>query len=278
MVFYLNPLRGEINLKVYISVDIEGVTGVTNWDETILGNSEHEWARKQMTDETIAACEAAIEMGATDIIVKDAHDSARNIDITRLPREVRLLRGWTEGPESMMSGIDETFDASIFIGYHSGAGYNGNPLSHTMHLDKAVYIKINDELVSEFTINSYISAYYKVPVVFLSGDEMLCKQTKSLIPAIETVGVKKGIGDATLNMNPKYACESIKIGVKKGLEKIDACKLDTLKNSTLEIRFREHKDAYKAKYYPGASVVDDLSVRYEVKDIIELVTTMMFIL
>lgn len=265
-------------MKVYISVDIEGITGVTNWDETILGNSEHEWAKHQMTEETIAACQGAIEMGSTNIIVKDAHDSARNIDITRLPREVKLLRGWTQGPESMMSGIDETFDASIFIGYHSGAGHNGNPLSHTMHVDKAVYIKINDELVSEFTINSYISAYYKVPVVFLSGDEMLCEQSKQLIPEIETVSVKEGIGDATLNINPKQACESIKSGVKKGLRKIEECKLDALRQSTLEIRFSNHKDAYKAKYYPGAIIVDDYCVKYKVKDIKELITTMMFIL
>lgn len=265
-------------MKIYISVDIEGVTGVTNWDETILGRSEHEWAREQMTDETIAACEGSIEMGATEIIVKDAHDSARNIDIRKLPKEVKLMRGWTEGPESMMSGIDETFDAAIFIGYHSGQGFNGNPLSHTMHVDKAVWIKINDELVSEYTINSYISAHYEVPVVFLSGDEMLCKDAKKLITNIETVSVKEGIGDATLNMNPKCACESIKSGVKMGITKIKKCKLENLKQSTFEIRFKEHKDAYKAKYYPGAIVVDDYTVKYEVKDIRELITTMMFIL
>lgn len=265
-------------MKIYISVDIEGITGVTNWDETILGNSEHEWAREQMTDETIAACEGALEMGATEIIVKDAHDSARNIDIRKLPKEVSLIRGWTEGTESMMAGIDETFDASVFIGYHSGSGFNGNPLSHTMHVDKAVWIKINNELVSEYTINSYISSSYGVPVVFLSGDEMLCKGAKKLIPNIETVGVKKGIGDATLNMNPKYACENIKAGVKLGISKINECKLESLKQSTFEIRFKEHKDAYKAKYYPGAILVDDYTVKYEVKDIKELITTMMFIL
>lgn len=265
-------------MKIYISVDIEGVTGVTSWDETILGNSEHEWVREQMTDETISACEGAIEMGATEIIVKDAHDSARNIDIRKLPEMVNLLRGWTEGPESMMSGIDETFDAAIFIGYHSGAGFNGNPLSHTMHVDKAVWIKINDELVSEFTINSYIAAKYSVPVVFLSGDEMLCEDAKNLISNIETVSVKKGIGDATLSMNPKLACERIKEGIRLGLSKIQECKLKVLKQSTFEIRFKDHKDAYKAQYYPGAIVVDDYTVKYEVKDISELITTMMFVL
>lgn len=265
-------------MKVYISVDIEGVTGVTSWNETVLENSEHKWAAEQMVRETIAACEAAIEMGATEVIVKDAHDSGRNMDIARFPKEVKVIKGWTNSPESMMAGIDETFDAAIFIGYHSGAGHNGNPLSHTMNSEKAVFIKINGELASEFTMNSYIAAYYNVPVVFLSGDKMLCEQSKELIPNIETVAVKEGIGGATFNMNPEYACECIKDGVKEGLKKIGQCKLDSPKEFNLEIRFREHKDANKAKYYPGASLLDHYSIGYIAKDIQEMMTTKMFIL
>ena len=265
-------------MKVYISVDIEGITGVTNWSETILGNSDHKWASEQMTNETIAACEAAIEMGATEIVVKDAHDSGRNIDISRLPKEASVIRGWTYSPESMMAGIDETFDAAIFVGYHSGAGHNGNPLSHTMNNEKGVYIKMNGELASEFTMNAYIAAYYGVPVVFMSGDKMLCEKSKDLIPNIETVAVKEGIGDATLNMNPQYACELIKDGVKEGLRKIKECKLISPKEFDLEIRFREHKDANRARYYPGVSIVDDYSIKYIAKDIQEMMTAKMFIL
>lgn len=265
-------------MKVYISVDIEGITGVTNWSETILGNSDHKWAAEQMTNETIAACEAAIEMGATEIVVKDAHDSGRNIDISRLPKEVSVIRGWTYSPESMMAGIDETFDAAIFIGYHSGAGYNGNPLSHTMNNEKGVYIKMNGKLASEFTMNAYIAAYYDVPVVFMSGDRMLCEKSKDLIPNIETVSVKQGIGDATFNMNTQHACECIKDGVKEGLKNIQECKIESPKEFDLEIRFREHKDANKAKYYPGVTTIDDYSVKYIAKDIQDMMTVRMFIL
>lgn len=265
-------------MKIYISVDIEGITGVTDWDEANLGHSDHIWAAEQMTKETLAACEAALEMGATEILVKDAHDSGRNIDINKLPRQATLIRGWTGCPESMMAGIDHTFDAAIFIGYHAGAGSNGNPLSHTMHVDKAVHIKINDELVSEFTINAYIAAAHEVPVVFLSGDKKMCKEAKELIPDAQTVAVKKGVGGATFNMHPIMAIESIKSGVKKGLANIEKCKLLPLRKHKVEIKYSNHQDAYKAKYYPGVSQVDDYTIEYEAKNIGEMITTMMFIL
>lgn len=265
-------------MKVFISVDIEGVTGVTDWDETELGNSQHIWAAEQMTKEAIAACEGAIEMGATEIVVKDAHDSGRNMDITRLPKEARVIRGWTSSPESMMAGIDESFDATIFIGYHSAAGQNGNPLAHTMDSKKASYVKINGELASEFTMNSFISAYYGVPVVFLSGDKMLCENSKKIVPNIETVAVKSGEGGATFNMHPVMACESIKNGVKEGLKKIKECKIEAPKELKLEIRFTEHKDANRARYYPGVKLIDDHTIEYIAKDIQELITVRMFIL
>ncbi|CAK7077960.1 M55 family metallopeptidase [Tissierella carlieri] len=265
-------------MKIYISVDIEGITGVTNWNETELGHGEYAWAVGQMTKETIAACEAAIEMGAKEIVVKDAHDSGRNIDISKLPKEARVIRGWTSSPESMMAGINESFDATIFIGYHSAAGENGNPLAHTMNSKKATYVKINGELASEFTMNSLISAYYGVPVVFLSGDKRLCENSKKLVPNIETVAVKSGEGGATFNMHPNCACESIKSGVKEGIKNVKECKIESPKELKLEIRFTEHQDANKARYYPGARLIDDHTVEYIAKDIQELMTARMFIL
>ena len=145
-------------MKVYISVDIEGVTGVTAWDETELNHPDHKAAALQMTREAVAACEGAIAAGADEIIVKDAHDTARNMDIHAFPEQVKLCRGWTNTPESMVAGIDETFDAAIFIGYHSGAGFDGNPLSHTMNQQNN-YVKINGRQAAEFEMNAYGAAY-----------------------------------------------------------------------------------------------------------------------
>lgn len=265
-------------MKVFISVDIEGITGVTNWNETELGHGEYTWAVEQMTKETIAACEGALKAGATEIIVKDAHDSARNIDISKLPKEASVIRGWTSSPESMMAGLDSSFDAAVFIGYHAAAGENGNPLSHTMDSQRCTWMKINGEIASEFTLNTMIAAYHKVPVVFLSGDKMLCDNSKKLVPGIETVAVKSGSGGATFNIHPEVACELIKDGVEKGLKNIDKCKIDLEPNPKLEIRFRYHQDASKAKYYPGVKEIDDYTVEYTAVDMMDLITARMFIL
>jgi D-amino peptidase len=264
-------------MKVYISVDIEGITGVTDWSETELGNSDYEQFALQMTKETVAACEGAIAMGADEIFVKDAHDSARNIDITKLPRCVKLSRGWTNSPESMMAGIDETFDAAICIGYHAGAGYDGSPLSHTMRTNNN-YMMVNGEMASEFVLNSYAAANYGVPVVFVSGDKMLCETAKQFNNGIETVAVKEGVGGATISINPDYACELIREGVKNSLKHIEKCKINIPEKFQVEISYKEHMDAKRASYYPGVTKISSRVVQYTAKDINEFMTTRMFIL
>lgn len=264
-------------MKVFISVDIEGITGVTSWSETTLGNSDYSQFAEQMTKETVAACEGAISMGAKEIFVKDAHDSARNIDITKLPRCAKLSRGWTNTPDSMVAGLDETFDAAIFIGYHSAAGTDGSPLAHTMNLGNN-YIKVNGKKASEFVINSYLAADYGVPVVFVSGDEMLCDKAKEFNPGIETLAVKEGLGGATVSINPDLACDLIKEGVINGLKRIESCKIAIPEKFEVEINYKEHKEAKHASFYPGVSQVDSHTVKYTAGTVKEFATTRMFIL
>src|SRR5512136_2281103 len=139
----------ENTMKIYISADIEGVTGVTHWDETDLGKAESSLFREQMTAEVAAACEGALQAGATEIWVKDAHDSARNIIASRLPHEARLIRGWSGHPFIMVEELDATFQSLILVGYHSRMGSGGNPLSHTMS-GNVTWLKINDQFASEF--------------------------------------------------------------------------------------------------------------------------------
>lgn len=264
-------------MKVYISADIEGVTGVTSWNETELGDKEHAAAALQMTKEVLAACEAATQWGADQIMIKDAHDSARNMITEMFPDNVTFVRGWTNTPESMMAGIDETFDAAIFIGYHSGAGYNGNPLSHTMNRGNN-YVKINGKKAAEFDMNAYIAAYYDVPVVFVSGDQELCDHAVKLVPAIRTAGVKYGIGNATFNMSCEKARRLIKDGVKEGLEHLNDCRIKSPEKFEMEINFKECVSALRASFYPGVKQLDAKTVTYTGKDIQDMMTARMFIL
>ncbi len=264
-------------MKVYISADIEGVTGVTNWDETELYHDAHAAAAAQMTREVAAACRGALAAGADEIIVKDGHDSARNIIAEELPEEVTLIRGWTNSPESMVAGIDETFDAVIYIGYHSGANYNGNPLSHTMNTDNN-YVKINGKYAAEFDMNTYVAAHVGVPAVFISGDAQLCEHAKELVPAIETVAVKSGIGNATFNMSGAKACRLIEEGVQAGLKKIKECKIEEPDSYEVEISFKECIHAFRSSFYPGVEQIDARTIRYTAKDAYEMMTTRMFVL
>lgn len=265
-------------MKIYISVDIEGITGVTDWSETRLGEAEHKVARLQMTNEALAACEGAIQAGAREVYIKDAHDSARNMDITKFPKEAKLIRGWTGEPASMLVALDESFDAAIFIGYHSASGEEGNPLAHTINHNVLMNMKLDGEIASEFTLNAYVAAERGVPVVFVSGDKMLCENVKNIVPEIETVAVKQGIGGATINISPEKACESIKDGVVKSLGNIEKCKLEVKRNIHVEMNYKEHLMANKAMYYPGVKRTGPLTVEYTAETMEEVMRTRIFIM
>ena len=115
------------NLKVYISVDMEGVSGINHWDETIRNKPEYSFYKDELMNEIKAACEGANQAGAKEIWIKDAHADGRNIDFTGLPTNVKIIRSFNDHPYSMMQGIDESFDAAVMIGYHSYGSSTGLP-------------------------------------------------------------------------------------------------------------------------------------------------------
>lgn len=247
-------------MKVFISADIEGITTTTFWDETDHTKPEYQKYAEQMTQEVLAACEGASAAGATEIIVRDAHGYAHNIDITKLPAHVKIIRGWSGHPYGMVEGLDSSFDAAIFIGYHSAASRSGNPLSHTESL-RPLYVKINGRIASEFMLYSYTATLEKVPVVFLSGDKMLCEDYHDLHPNLITLAVKEGKGASTLNYNPKVTLDLIKNQVEKSLKQNLSKAIPQLPQSfELEICYKDHTKAEKFSYFPGVEKINDNTV------------------
>jgi len=264
-------------MKVFISADIEGITTTTFWSETEPENPEYRKHAEQMTKEVLAACQGALEAGATEIIVRDAHAYANNIDIHALPKEAKLIRGWSGHPYMMVYGIDPTFDAAVFIGYHSAASKRGNPLSHTESL-RPLYVKINGRLASEFMLFSYAAAIEKVPTVFLSGDKQLCDDSTDLHPGLITCPVKEGFGEATINYNPINTLSNIKNGVCQALLQKRGQDLPALPDSyELEICYKDHVRAEKCSYYPGVERLNDNTIRFSTKDYYELLRAFSFI-
>ncbi len=264
-------------MKFFISADIEGITGVTHWDETDLEKEGFASAREQMTAEVVAACEGALQAGATEIWVKDAHDSARNILFSRLPHEARLIRGWSSHPLMMMQELDETFQAAALIGYHSRAGSNTSPLAHT-NTGALMSVTINGQQASEFLICAYAASMLKVPLVFVSGDKGLCDEVTGVNPAIGTVAVKQGVGNSTINIHPELATARIRQGVANALQgDLSKCHLPLPDHFMVEIQYKDHTKAYTNSFYPGAELKDPKTIRFENDQFFEVLRLLTFV-
>lgn len=265
-------------MKVYISVDIEGIAGITNWDEASKSHADYPEFREEMTREAVSACEGAVAAGAKEILLKDAHDSGRNIIAARLPECARIVRGWSGHPLSMVQELDATFAAVLFVGYHSKAGAESNPLAHTLTTTVST-IKLNGAPISEFVMHAYAAAMFGVPAAFVSGDEGLCADVAKFNAHIKTVATSRGIGPSTVSIAPQLANRLIKERVTEALKADLAPNKVKLPDSfTLDIGYIGPTRAYKASWYPGARHIGDSTVRLETKDYFEVLRALKFML
>ncbi len=269
---YLAPLHGKDGIKVFISVDMEGITGVVNWEDVSRDGKDYDYFRKIMTKEANAAIEGALAAGATEILVRDSHGSARNLLPEMLNRNAKLLRDWSGGFKSMMEGIDKTFDAVIFIGYHAKAGTPDAILEHTMSSRNITDVSINGISLPEAGINALIAGYYEVPVVFIAGEHALCNQAKELLGNVETVAVKEGIGYAALCLHPEVAREQIREGVKKALLNLKKYKPYKMKPPyLLALTLKNEELVHEKSFYPGAERTGDWELTYKNNDLMEVI-------
>ncbi|GAB4374576.1 MAG: M55 family metallopeptidase [Calditrichia bacterium] len=265
-------------MKIYISADMEGVTGLTHIQEINKDKKDYEEFREQMTAEVVAACQGAIAAGAEEIFVKDAHSSGRNIIGSRLPRCVRIIRGWAGHPYGMMQGLDNTFDGVLMIGYHSAAGSQHSPLSHTF-TDTVYQIRLNGKPASEFLLNCFTAALEGVPVLFVSGDEGICEEARSVHPQIKTVAVKRGDGNSTVSIHHQLAVEKIENTVKEALlGNIPAARIKLPENFRVEMEFISHCNTQKASFYPGVQRRDARSIYFESENYFEVLRLFLFII
>lgn len=267
-------------MKVFISSDIEGTAGITHWHETDRekGGSSYAYYCEKMTDEVVAACEGALAAGATGLLVKDAHESGRNIIPDRLPAMALLRRAWSGHPYSMVAGLDDSFDALAFTGYHSPAYADGNPLAHTMNLG-VDEITINGMRTSEFIIHSYVAGSLGVPVVFVSGDKALCEHAKAFIPGITTVATFEGDGNATTSIHPSVATARIQEGMRQALSgDLSKCMINMPESFEVTVRYRTHHKAHSMSFYPGVRKLDEHTIGFTAADYFDVVRCFHFIL
>lgn len=186
--------------KVYISVDMEGISGVNGDDQTSAGQAEYGRARKLMAEDANAAIRGAFDGGATEVVVNDSHGSQRNLLPEDLDPRARLI-SHSFKRHGMMEGLDESFDAVIFVGYHAKAD---SPRGLFAHTGSGVLrdLHINGRSVGEGGMNAALAAWYGVPVVSVSGDDVAVAEVKASVPGIKTVAVKRAINMRAAELKP----------------------------------------------------------------------------
>jgi D-amino peptidase len=271
-------LDAQRPLKVYISADMEGIAGVVSPDQ--LGPTGFEYARFRefMTAEVVAAIEGAREAGATEILVSDSHGNGLNLLVERLPADVRVVRSWPR-PLGMMEGIDSSFGAAIFIGYHSGTTNPAGVRAHTLSSANYAGLALNGVQVPEAGLNAAIAGHFGVPVALISGDDIAVEEARRLIGNVEAVVVKRAISfHSASTMTPAAAQALIKERVKTALAR--RAELRPYRVATpvrLDLTFKNYRPAEMLAYLPIVQRTDAHSVRFSGRNVVEVSRFLQFV-
>lgn len=258
-------------MRVFISMDIEGVACVVHSDDGRLEGVEYERARRWMTWEANAAIEGALSAGATEVVVADSHGHMRNLLAEELHEEAQLIRG-APRPLGMMHGVDESFDAVFLVGYHAMEGAKGGILAHT-YSGLALYeVKLNDKVLGETGFNAAIAGHYGVPVALVTGDDGLEAEARSILPWAERVVTKWVINFyAARNLSPKMSQRKIREGAQQALARLGEMKPYKFEPPyRLEVKFKRALYADLVEPVPGVERVDGRTIAYSGDDFLEV--------
>lgn len=262
-------------MKLFVSVDMEGITGLP--DYTFVDSSKHNYERSRriMTQETNAIIEGALAKGATEILINDSHSKMNNILVDELHPEASLITGDLKA-YSMVQSLDNTYDGAIFAGYHARAGMPG-VMSHSMIFGvRTMYV--NDVEVGELGLNAYVAGYHGVPVILVAGDDGAAKDAEALIPNITTAVVKESISrSAVKTLTPTKAHALLKEKVAEAIDNIgNVAPLVPPEKPILRIEFTNYGQAEWAALMPGTEIEDGTTiVKFEAKDILEAYRAML---
>ena len=265
------PAKAQRPLKVYISVDMEGIAGVVTGDQLGPSGFEYGRAREFMTGEALAAIAAAREAGATEIVVSDSHGNGESLLIDQFPDDVRIVRSWPR-PLMMMEGIDSTFAAAIFIGYHASTTSPAGVRAHTISSANYASVSLNGVAMPEAGINAAIAGRFGVPVVFISGDDIAVEETRRLLGDVEGAVVKRAISfHSAATMTPKASQALIRDKVKAALARRSAFKPYVVRPPiTLDLVFKSYRPAEILAYLPIVQRMTSHGIRFIGKDMIEV--------
>lgn len=265
------PAAAQRPLKVYISVDMEGVGGVVSSEQLGPAGFEYARARQFMTDEALAAIQGARDAGATEILVSDSHGNGQNLLIEQFPNDVRIIRSWPR-PLMMMEGIDSSFAVAVFVGYHSSTANVKGVRAHTMSSATLTGVTLNGVEVPEGGVNAAIAGHFGVPVVAVTGDDAAVAEVQQFTGPVPGAVVKRAISfHSAETMTPKAAQELIRARVKAGIEQRASAKPYAVRGPiTLEMSFKHYRAAELLAYLPIVTRVNAHTIRFVGRDMVEV--------
>jgi D-amino peptidase len=263
-------------MKILISVDMEGISGVTSRRETATGwppgagrGDDYERARAWMTADANAAIAGAFDGGATEVLVADAHDGMLNLLWEALDPRADLIRGYQNRRALMIEGIDRSFDAVFCVGYHARAADGRGVLSHTFTGPDTLWdVQLNGEQASETRFNAALAGHYSVPVALITGDDVICDETRAWLPHVETAVVKYAIDRFTARcLAQATALERIRTAACRAVQRVGEMSPYQLATPILlEMIFNDSSMAAAASRIPRTERTGDRCVAYRAAD------------
>jgi D-amino peptidase len=263
-------------MKVYISVDMEGVAGIVHVDQTRVNGQDFPLGRQLMTDEANAAALGAFDAGARAVLINDSHGDMRNLLFDRLDPRVEVVSGSLK-PYSMMAGADLKHDAAFFVGYHAGMGARGTILDHTYSGACVGEVAVNGRALSETGLNALVCGQFGTPVALVTGDERCCAEAADQLGAVDTVVTKWAYTRTSArSLHPAESCRRIRAAARAALKGRKRFKPFRMQPPyQLRIRFQNSGMADGAEVMPGAERVDGSTVVFEARDVAELFRAML---
>jgi D-amino peptidase len=256
-------------MRLYVSADIEGIQGVAARDSVWPGRFDYEDARSMMTNAVLSVCEAARELGVTEVVVSDSHGNGQNIRYERMPDYVQLIRSWPR-PLGMMQGIETgEYIGALLIGYHTGATHPSGIMGHTMTGDFQE-VRLNGVTVSEAGISAAIAGHFGVPILMVAGDDLAIEETRECLGDIVATQVKTCIAQYSATMLPPAVADArLREGVRDALERASRLSPYVIEGPVaLDVRMQRSFVAEWLCYIDEIERLDAFTIRYNAKDIL----------
>lgn len=267
-------------MRLYMSIDIEGIVGVVSREHTAVEGFEYQQARIWMTDTAAVAAQAAFDAGASAVVMSDSHGNMQNLMIDRLPKAVELVRSRPR-PLGMLQGIEHgRFDGALFLGWHTGATHESGILGHTMRSVVLRELRVNGTSVSEAGFYAPLAGHFGVPVIAISGDDQFVAETKSFLPDVEAATVKWAYGHlAARTLMPEPAHALVADATRRAIARLGSFTPTRLAGPvTIEVAFKHRLPAEFWGLTKWVTRLDATTIRYIADDMVDASKFMGFLL